>query len=97
MEGFQEVATDEERREHMKEGTNIFRVLVKTLWNAGIITDRTKSFYAMYVDFDEFKAEGEEMVGDAIADEGIQYLKTINFGINTGALTDVKAAAVAAE
>ena len=43
------------------------------------------------------KAEGDEMVGDAIADEGIQYLQTINFGINTGALSDVKAAAIAAE
>jgi hypothetical protein len=81
----------------MKESTNIFRVLVKTLWNAGIITPRTASFYAMYVNFDEFKAEGEEMVGDAIAADGIQYLKTINFGINTGALNEVKAAAVAAE
>jgi hypothetical protein len=97
MEGFQAVATDEARREQMKESTNIFRVLVKTLWNAGIITPRTASFYAMYVNFDEFKAEGEEMVGDAIADEGIQYLKTINFGINTGALDEVKASAIAAE
>jgi hypothetical protein len=97
LESFQAAVTDDMRREHMKEGTNIFRVLVKTLWNAGIITDRTKSFYAMYIDFDEFKAEGDEMVGDAIADEGIQYLKTINFGINAGALKDVKAAAVAAE
>jgi len=97
MEGFQEVATDEARREHMKEATNIFRVLVKTLWNAGIITERTAPFYATYVNFEEFKAEGEEMVGDVIADEGIQYLKTINFGINTSALDDVKAAAVAAE
>src|SRR6201985_1868319 len=34
MEGFQQVATDDARREHMKESTNIFRVLVKTLWNA---------------------------------------------------------------
>jgi hypothetical protein len=97
MQGFQEVATDEARREQMKQSTNIFRVLVKTLWNAGIITDRTKSFYAMYIDFDEFKAEGDEMVGDAIADEGIQYLKTINFGINTGALNEIKAASIAAE
>lgn len=97
LESFQAAVTDDMRREHMKEGTNIFRVLVKTLWNAGIITDRTKSFYAMYIDFDEFKAEGDEMVGDAIADEGIQYLKTINFGINASSLSDVKAAAVAAE
>jgi len=97
MEGFQKVATDEARREQMKESTNIFRVLVKTLWNAGIITERTKSFYAMYVDFAEFKAEGDEMVGDAIAADGIKYLQTINFGINTGALDGVKAAAIAAE
>jgi hypothetical protein len=71
--------------------------LVKTLWNAGIITDRTRAFYAMYVDFDEFNAEGEEMVGDAIAADGIRYLQTINFGVNTDALTGVKAAAIAAE
>jgi hypothetical protein len=97
MAEFQEIATDEERRERMKEATNIFRVLVKTLWNAGIITERTRSFYAMYVDFAEFKAEGEDMVGDAIAADGIKYLQSINFGVNTSALNDVKAAAVAAE
>src|SRR5204862_1882453 len=31
---------DDKRRENMKEQTNIFRVLVKTLLNAGIITER---------------------------------------------------------
>ncbi|MDX2274461.1 MAG: ferritin-like domain-containing protein [Hyphomonadaceae bacterium] len=97
MESFQAAVTDDQRREMMKEGANIFRVLVKTLWNAGIITERTKSFYAMYIDFDEFKAEGDEMVGDAIAEQGIAYLQTINFGINGAALSDVKAAAIAAE
>jgi hypothetical protein len=97
MESFQAGVNDEHRREMMKESTNIFRVLVKTLWNAGIITDRTKSFYAMYVDFDEFTREGDEMVGDAIAQDGIAFLQTINFGVNTSALTDVKAAAIAAE
>ncbi|MEQ1709565.1 MAG: ferritin-like domain-containing protein [Terricaulis sp.] len=97
MAEFQEIATDEARREHMKESANIFRVLVKTLWNAGIITERTKPFYAMYVSFDEFEAEGTDMVGDSIAEDGIRYLQTINFGVNTDALTDVKAAAIAAE
>jgi len=71
--------SDETRREEMKEQTNIFRVLVKTLVNAGIITDRTKAFYAMYVDIDELKAEGDKMVGDDIAEEGIKYLQEINF------------------
>ncbi len=91
MEEFQKVATDDERRERMKEATNIFRVLVKTLWNAGIITDRTAPFYAMYVDFEEFKQEGEHMVGDDIAEEGMAFLKTINFNARTDALRMVAA------
>ncbi|MDP1985845.1 ferritin-like domain-containing protein [Phenylobacterium sp.] len=74
-----EMVTDETRRENMKEQTNIFRVLVKTLLNAGIITDRTRAFYAIYVDMDELKAEGDRMVGDDIAEEGIKYLQEINF------------------
>lgn len=73
------IITDESRREGMKEQANIFRVLVKTLLNAGIITDRTKGFYAMYVDMEELKSEGDTMVGDAIAEEGIRYLQEINF------------------
>jgi hypothetical protein len=76
---FAEIATDEARREDMKEATNIFRVLIKTLLNAGIITERTRAFYAIYVDMDELKGEGDVMVGDAIAEDGIAYLKTINF------------------
>ncbi len=76
---FQEMATDEARREDMKEATNIFRVLIKTLLNAGIITDRTRAFYGMYVDMDELKAEGDRMVGDDIAEDGIKYLQAINF------------------
>jgi hypothetical protein len=76
---FAQIMTDDARRENMKEQTNIFRVLVKTLLNAGIITERTKAFYAMYVDLDELKAEGDRMVGDDIAEEGIRYLQEINF------------------
>ena len=60
--------------------TNIFRVLIKTLLKSGLITERTRAFYANYVDMDELKAEGDRMVGDDIAEEGIKYLQTINFG-----------------
>jgi Long-chain fatty aldehyde decarbonylase len=75
-----EAFTDEDRREAMKSSANIFRVLIKTLLNAGIITDRTKAFYGMYVDMNELKNEGDRMVGDDIAEEGIKYLQSINFG-----------------
>src|SRR6516164_3457348 len=59
--------------------TNTFRVLIKTLFNAGLITQRTRSFYAAYVDLDEIAEEGLRMPGDAIAEEGIRYLQGINF------------------
>jgi hypothetical protein len=84
---------DDDRREAMKEGTNIFRVLIKTLLKAGIITDRTKAFYATYVDMEELKGEGDRMVGDDIAEDGIRYLQKINFGTNVDALKNVTVSA----
>lgn len=88
---FQEVMTDDKRRENMRESANIFRVLVKTLLNAGIITDRTRAFYGMYVDMDELKNEGERIVGDDIAEDGIRYLQAINFKDRAGAPVSIAA------
>ncbi len=79
MKAFEETFTDEDRRENMKESTDIFRTLIKTLVKSNIITDRTRPFYALYVDMEGLKNEGDEMVGDAIAEEGIAFLKTVNF------------------
>jgi hypothetical protein len=59
--------------------TNVFRVLIKTLLKAGLITERTRGFYAMYVDLEELAGEGDRMVGDDIAEDGIRYLQEINF------------------
>jgi len=73
-----EAFTDADRRRMMKQGNNIFRVLIKTLLHAGIITERTRSLYGVWVDMDELAAEGGEMVGDPIAEEGIEYLRDIN-------------------
>ncbi|PKQ03425.1 MAG: DUF3066 domain-containing protein [Alphaproteobacteria bacterium HGW-Alphaproteobacteria-12] len=84
---------DDDRRESMKEGTNIFRVLIKTLLKAGIITDRTKAFYATYVDMEELRNEGDRMVGDDIAEDGIRYLQKINFGTDMDALKNVTVSA----
>ena len=73
-----EAFTDDFRRAQMQESTNIFRVLIKTLVKAGIITERTAPYYAAYVDMKELHAEGDKMVGDEIAEEGIKLLKEIN-------------------
>ena len=79
MEGLIELRSNAAQRERLKESTNIFRVLIKTLLKSGLITDRTRAFYATYVDMEELKAEGDRMVGDDIAEEGIKYLQEINF------------------
>jgi hypothetical protein len=74
MESF----TDADRRRLMTESTNIFRVLIKTLLKAGIITERTKPIYAMWVDMEELARESDEVVGTDVAEEGIAYLREIN-------------------
>jgi hypothetical protein len=88
---FMEALTDANIRADMQDATNIFRVLIKTLLKAGIITERTKPVYAAYVDMAELYAEGDRMVGDDIAEEGIKYL----IGLNGGKL--IKPMSVAAE
>jgi hypothetical protein len=80
-----EAITDAAIREEMQEATNIFRVLVKTLLKAGIITERTKPVYAAYLDMEELYGEGDRMVGDDIAEQGIKYLLQLNGGSQLGA------------
>ena len=70
--------TDSQIREDMQDASNIFRVLVKTLLKAGIITSRTASNYAAYLDMKELYGEGDRMIGDDIAEEGIKYLMALN-------------------
>src|SRR5579872_3672544 len=79
MEGLVELRSDVRVRERLKESTNIFRVLIKTLIKAGLITERTRAFYATYVDMEELQGEGDRMIGDDIAEDGIKYLQEINF------------------
>ena len=80
QQAFLEALTDAGIREELQETTNIFRVLIKTLLKAGIITDRTRGNYAAYIDMAELYAEGDRMVGDDIAEEGIKYLMKLNGG-----------------
>jgi hypothetical protein len=77
---FMEALTDKKIRERLQDSTSIFRVLIKTLLKAGIITDRTRQFYAAYLDMAELHKESDRMIGDDIAEEGIKYLMTINGG-----------------
>jgi hypothetical protein len=73
-----EAFTERERRRLMTQSTDVFRTLIKTLLKAGIVTERTRPIYAAWVDMNELAAEGDAMVGDDIAEEGIRTLREIN-------------------
>jgi hypothetical protein len=73
-----EAFTDEDRRKVMRQSTNIFRVLIKTLLKAGIISERTKPVYAAWVDMEELRGESDEVVGSDIADATVVELRAIN-------------------
>ena len=75
-----EAFTDDDRREAMTRGTNIFRVLIKTLLKAGIITERTRPTYAAWVDIDELRGESDEVVGSDVAEAAMDELREINRG-----------------
>ncbi len=71
---------DQERREAMTQSTNIFRVLIKTLLKAGIITERTRPIYAQWVDMAELAGEQDEVVGTDVAEVAMSELREINRG-----------------
>jgi hypothetical protein len=71
---------DADRRDNMTQSTNIFRVLIKTLLKAGIITERTRPVYATWVDMDELAGEDDEVVGSDVAEAAMRELREINHG-----------------
>jgi hypothetical protein len=73
-----ETFSDNDRRDQLKESTNMFRVLIKTLMHAGIITERTAPLYAVWVDMKELEAEGDGIPGDVVAEEMLVVLREIN-------------------
>ena len=75
-----EAFSDESRREAMTDNTDIFRVLIKTLLHAGIITDRTRHIYGQWVDMTELQSESPEVVGTDVAETTIETLRDINRG-----------------
>ena len=73
-----EAFTEEDRRKSMTESTNIFRVLIKTLLKAGIITERTRHIYAAWVDMEELRGEDDEVAGIEVAEAAVEELREIN-------------------
>jgi len=80
-EACREVYGDSYRRNELRKETNVMRVLVKTLVQAGIVTERTRHIYSTWVDMGGIEADGgRDLPSEAIAAEGIEYLRAINQG-----------------
>ena len=73
-----ETYNNDEHRNELKDGTNVFRVLVKTLISVGVITDRTKHVYAEWVNMKEIESEAHDIPGAAVVIEGSEELRGIN-------------------
>jgi hypothetical protein len=73
----EESFTDDVRRKAMGRTTNAFRVLIKTLLHAGIITERTRHTYARWVDMEELRGEGPA-VAEEVAERSLEELREIN-------------------
>jgi hypothetical protein len=71
---------DAVRRKAMSRSTNAFRVLIKTLLHAGIITERTRAVYARWVDMSGLASEGDRMVAEDVAEASLAELSEINRG-----------------
>jgi hypothetical protein len=69
---------DEDRRRAMRQSTNVFRVLIKTLLKAGIITERTRPIYANWVDMAELDRENDEVAGSDVAEAMLRELAEVN-------------------
>lgn len=73
-----EAYNDDERRNELKGGNNVFRILAKTQISAGIITDRTAHVYAEWMNMNELENWSDEVPGAAAVMDGIKDLRQIN-------------------
>jgi hypothetical protein len=78
---MREIYVSKERRAELEADTEIFHTLVRTLLRAGIITNRTRHFYTIWLDLDSL-AESEDLIDSPIVADGIDYLNEINRGRN---------------
>lgn len=72
--------SEQVRRNRLFQQGNIFRSLLGNLVRAEIVTARTRSIYARWLDVDQLEREDDalEAIGAVISKQGKSYLSTIN-------------------
>ena len=71
---------EDSRKRQLQQAGSIFRSLLKSLVNAGIVTERTRGRYSAWLDIDEVETEEGflEFVGELVSAQGIEYLRDVN-------------------
>lgn len=75
---LREAYADKTRRRELADANSVFHPLVRSLLHAGVITQRTRHFYAVWMNLQDLANEGDDSSNDAIVADGIDYLKQIN-------------------
>lgn len=77
---MKESYTSELRRRELADRSSTFRILMRTLVNSGVVTKRTEASYAEWVSIDELRNEDDSGPEEAIAAQGVEYLRCLNDG-----------------
>lgn len=75
---MRESYNSEVRREQMTATNGIFRPLIRSLFKAGLITERTQALYAPWVRLSELSSENDNLLGMAPVRDGLDFLEQVN-------------------
>ena len=71
-------------REAREKNTLMYRVLARTLFQCGILTERTRPLYNAYFNLDDLSDDPDHLLGAGIADETMRELRQIRQEIRRG-------------
>lgn len=75
---LREYYTDDVRRKEMSEQTGVLRIVVKALFQSGVVTERTRARYMQWVDVNELRSTTGKEAEEMIAEAGLTFLETVN-------------------
>ncbi|MFL6622111.1 MAG: ferritin-like domain-containing protein [Sulfurifustis sp.] len=77
-EAMKESYTSEVRRQELAATNSAFRIVMRTLVNSGVVSQKTEGAYAAWVPIDDLRSERDGSIEERITAEGLEYLRRIN-------------------
>lgn len=75
---LKESYTSDVRRQELAATNSAFRIVMRTLVNSGVVSERTEASYAAWVPIDDLRNESDDNIEERITLEGLEYLRRIN-------------------